>query len=288
MLYIWFVSKNKKYITVQGTNINLLLKNENEEYFSLTDIARKFNAENPSMLIINWMRNKDTIEFLGVWEKLHNPDFNPIEFDKIKNEAGLNRFILSAKSWIKATQAIGIQSKAGRYGGTFAHRDIALGFCYWLSPPFQLYLIKEFQRLKKIETQEKKDALEWSVKRILSKINYSVHTDAIKEPLIPPRLAQNKTTGLVYANEADLLNMALFGMTAKEWRSQNSGIKGNIRDYVTTEQLLVLANLEAINAELIRQGLEQYERVIRLNEAAIAQMRSILNSPSFTKLPPEK
>jgi hypothetical protein len=282
------MAKIKKNITVQGTEISLLLKNEYEEYFSLTDIARKFNPDNPSMLIINWMRNKDTIEFLGVWEKLHNPDFNPIEFDKIKNEAGLNRFILSAKNWIKATNAIGIQSKAGRYGGTFAHRDIALGFCYWLSPPFQLYLIKEFQRLKKIEAQQKQDSLEWSLKRLLTKINYSIHTDAIKETLIPPRLAQSKTSGLVYASEADLLNMALFGMTVKEWRLQNTDAKGNIRDYATTEQLLVLANLEAINAELIRQGLEQDERVIRLNEAAITQMRSILNSPSFTKLPPEK
>ena len=188
--------------------------------------------------------------------------------------------------WIKETKAIGVQSKAGRYGGTFAHRDIALGFCYWLSPPFQLYLIKEFQRLKEIEAREKHEAVEWNVRRILTKINYTVHTDAIKETLIPPRLAKSKTSGFIYAGEADILNVALFGMTAGQWRSQNPEAKGNIRDQATTEQLLVLANLEAINAELIRQGLSQDERVIRLNEAAIAQMKSILSSPSRPSLPP--
>lgn len=277
--------KNKKAIKVEGTEITLLNKKGEEEYFSLTDIARKFNEDNPSMLIVNWMRTRDTIEFLGVWEKLYNPDFNHIEFDKIKNEAGLNRFVLSASKWIKSTKAIGIQSKAGRYGGTFAHRDIALGFCYWISPPFQLYLLQEFQRLKKIEAQEKAVKLDWSLKRLLSKINYSIHTDAIKETLIPPRLAQGKPSGLIYANEADILNVALFGITAKSWRAQNPEAKGNIRDYASTEQLLVLANLEAINAELIRQNLSEDERVIRLNEAAITQMRSILNSSGAQNFP---
>ena len=237
--------------------------------------------------IYSWMRNSNTVEFLGVWEQLHNPDFKGNEFVRFKNEAGSNSFNLTPKKWIEATNAIGMTVKAGRYGGgTFAHRDIAINFCYWLSPTFQLYLIKEFQRLKEIEAQERVESLEWNVKRLLTKINYSVHTDAIKEKLIPPRLAQNKTSGLVYAEEADILNLALFGMTAREWRTQNPDARGNIRDQATTEQLLVLANLEAINAELIRQGLSQDERVIRLNEAAITQMRSILASSSMTRLPP--
>ena len=278
------MAKKKQSITVQGTEIKLFVQRE-EDYISLTDIAKRVN-DRPEIVIQNWLRNRDTIEFLGVWEQLHNSEFKHIEFDVFRSRAGLNSFVLSPKQWIEKTGAIGLQSKSGRYGGTFAHRDIALAFCYWISPPFQLYLIKEFQRLKQIEAKEKQDALEWSVRRLLTKINYSVHTDAIKEELIPPRLAQDKTSGLVYAGEADILNLALFGMTAKEWRTQNPEAKGNIRDQATTEQLLVLANLEAINAELIRQGLSQDERVIRLNEAAITQMRSILASPSASKLPP--
>ena len=270
---------------VQGTEIALFSKRGEEDYFSLTDIARKFNADNPSMLIVNWMRNRDTIEFLGVWEKLYNPDFNLIEFDKIKNESGLNRFVLSVTRWTDETDAIGIRSKAGRYGGTFAHRDIALGFCYWISPPFQLYLLQEFQRLKEKEIEEREAALDWNLKRMLTKINWSVHTDAIKEHLIPPDLAKEKMSGLVYANEADILNVALFGLRAQEWRATNPKAKGNIRDYATPEQLLVLANLEAVNAELIRQKIHQNERVIMLNQAARAQMRSILNSPSRPNLP---
>lgn len=280
------MTKKKTLLTVEGAEITLLLRKTEEEYFSLTDIARNFNADNPSMLIANWMRNRDTIEFLGVWEKLYNPEFNPIEFDRIRNEAGLNRFVLSVSRWIKDTNAVGIHAKAGRYGGTFAHRDIALGFCYWISPPFQLRLIQEFQRLKKQEAEEKAIERDWDLKRMLSKVNYSVHTDAIKEKLIPPRLAQGVTGGVVYATEADILNMALFGMTARQWRTQNPNAKGNIRDHASVEQLLVLANMEAINAELIRHGLSQEERVIRLNEAAITQMRSILNSSSRPNLPP--
>lgn len=280
------MAKTKKNISVRGHEIGLLGIRGQEDYISLTDIARQFNEDSPSTLIVNWFRNKDTIEFLGVWEKLHNPDFNLIEFDKIRNEAGTNRFILATSRWIAETRAIGIQSKSGRYGGTFAHRDIALGFCYWLSPPFQLYLVKEFQRLKEQEARERQDTLEWNVHRLLTKINYSVHTDAIKEKLIPPRLAQNRTSGLVYAGEADILNLALFGVTAREWRAQNPNAKGNIRDHATTEQLLVLANLEAINAELIHQGLSQDERVVRLNEAAITQMRSVLASPGRSGLTP--
>lgn len=275
------MAKKKKTITVQGDEITLLPQRGQDDYISLTDIMKKFDDE---FSIYGWMRNKNTVEFLGVWEQLHNPNFKPNEFVTFKNQAGSNNFNLTPKKWIQATDAIGISVKSGRYGGgTFAHRDIAINFCYWLSPTFQLYLIKEFQRLKEIEAQEKREALEWDVKRILTKINYAVQTDAIKEKLIPPRLG--KTSGLVYATEADILNLALFGMTAKEWRSQNP--KGNLRDdYATTEQLLVLANLEAINAELIRQGLSQDERIVRLNEAAITQMRSILASPSVAKLPP--
>ena len=278
------MAKKKKSITVQGDEITLLPKRGQEDYISLTDIMKKFDDE---FSIYSWMRNSNTVEFLGVWEQLHNPDFKPNEFVTFKNQAGSNNFNLTPKKWIEATNAIGMTVKAGRYGGgTFAHRDIAINFCYWLSPTFQLYLIKEFQRLKEIEARERHEALEWSVRRILTKINYSVHTDAIKETLIPPRLAQNKASGLVYAGEADILNMALFGMTAGQWRAQNPEAKGNIRDQATTEQLLVLANLEAINAELIRQGFGEDKRVIILNEAAIKQMRSILASPSASKLPP--
>jgi hypothetical protein len=251
-------------------------------------MARNFEGD-PRDHLRNWLRNGSTIEFLGVWEKVHNPDFNVVGFHHIKTEFTRNTFLMSVTKWIENTDAIGITAKSGRYGGTFAHSDIAVQFATWLSPEFYVYLVKEFQRLKIQEAQEKSDALEWNVKRLLTKINYSVHTDAIKEKLIPPRLAQNKTTGLVYAEEADILNLALFGMTAKEWRLQNPDAKGNIRDQASTEQLLVLANLEAINAELIRQGLSQDERVVRLNEAAITQMRSILASSSMSKLPsPDK
>jgi len=281
------MAKSSKSITVQGGEIMLLPQRGQEDYISLTDIMKKFDDE---FSIYSWMRNRNTVEFLGVWEQLHNPDFKGNEFVTFKNEAGANNFNLTPQKWIKATGAIGMVVKSGRYGGgTFAHRDIAINFCSWLSPTFQLYLIKEFQRLKEIEAQERQDALEWNIKRFLTKINYTIHTDAIKETLIPPRLAQNSASGLVYAGEADILNVALFGVTAKQWRTQNPQAKGNIRDSATTEQLLVLANLEAINAELIRQGLSQDERVIRLNEAAITQMRSILASSSIGKLlPPEK
>lgn len=278
------MAKRKKFINVQGGEITLLPKQGQEDYISLTDIMKRFDDE---FSIYSWMRNSNTVEFLGVWEQLHNPDFKGNEFVRFKNEAGSNSFNLTPKKWINNTNAIGITVKAGRYGGgTFAHRDIAINFCYWLSPTFQLYLIKEFQRLKEVEVTARYENLEWNIKRILTKINYTVHTDAIKENLIPPRVAIGKPSGLVYANEADILNVALFGMTAKSWRTQNPKTKGNIRDHASTEQLLVMANLEAVNAELIRQGFSQDERVIILNKAAIKQMTSILNSPSLP--PPEK
>lgn len=270
----------KKTITIQDINVTLITEN-NDEYISLTDIAKKFGE--PRIVIQNWMRRRNTLEFLGVWENLHNPNFNRIEFDAFLFESGSNSFSMSPSKWIKNTNAIGIKSKAGRYGGTYAYKDMALGFCYWLSPPFQVYVIKEFQRLKIIEAQEQQEALEWNLKRVLSKINYTVHTDAIKENLIPPRL-KPKSQGFVYASEADILNMAVFGMTAKQWRLQYPEAKGNIRDNATHLQLLVLSNLEAVNAELIRINLSQDERLSILNEAAIKQMTSLLTAPSLLKL----
>ena len=208
-----------------------------------------------------------------------------MEFHQIKAELVDNTFLMSAKKWIARTAAIGIEAKAGRYGGTYAHNEIALQFATWLSPEFHVYLVKEFKRLKEVEAAERKDTLDWNLKRLLTKINYSIHTDSIKDNLIPPRLAEGKPSGLVYAGEADILNMALFGMTARQWKTQNPKAKGNIRDHATTEQLLILANLEAINAELIRNGFGEDERVLILNEAAIRQMRSVLDSPSRPSLP---
>ena len=262
-----------KTITVQGASIALFTEKD-KDFISLTDIAKQFNKETPSSLIINWLRNKDTLEFIGVWEKLHNLDFNLIEFDKIRIQAGTNRFVLSAKNWIESTGAIGIKSKAGRYGGTYAHKDIALGFSYWLSPPFQLYIIQEFQRLK---TEEVK-SLDWNVKRTLAKINYHIHTDAIKEHLTPPDIEKTLKEGFVYASEADLLNVALFGITAKQWRESNQDKDGNIRDYATAEQLVVLANMENLNAEFIKDGLAPEERLKRLNQIAIYQMKLLLET----------
>jgi hypothetical protein len=270
------MAKNKSLI-IQGIDVHFQSQKE-EEYLCITDIAKKFNSENPSMLITNWMRGRDTIEFLGVWEQMYNQDFNLIEFDRIRNEAGVNRFILSVRKWVSSTKAVGIRSKAGRYGGTYAHLDIALGFCYWLSPPFQLYVLKEFQRLKEIEAEETSNALDWDLRRTLSKINYTVHTDAIREKLIPQRVSAKKS-GFAYANEADILNLAVFGMTAKEWRLQSKNEKGNLRDSADQYQLLVLSNLEAVNAELIRIGLSQDERLEILNQAAISQMKSLLSAP---------
>ncbi|MEM6380278.1 MAG: KilA-N domain-containing protein, partial [Bacteroidota bacterium] len=234
--------KQKKTIIVQGSEIALLPMLREEDYISLTDIMKTFDDE---FSIYSWMRNKNTVEFLGVWEQLHNPTFKGNEFVTFKNQAGSNSFNLTPSKWIKATAAIGIRVKAGRYGGgTFAHKDIAINFCAWLSPTFQLYLIKEFQRLKEIEAKDKQEVLDWSLRRVLSKLNYKVQTDAIKERLIPARLNRQKAAGLVYASEADILNVALFGMTAKEWRIQNPDTKGNIRDTANIEQLVTLINLQ--------------------------------------------
>ena len=274
------MAKAKK-IVVEGKEISLLSISKNqEEFISLTDIMKSFEDE---YSIYSWMRNKNTVEFLGTWEQLYNPNFKGNEFVTFKNQAGSNSFNLTPKKWIKATDAIGMRVKSGRYGGgTFAHKDIAINFCYWLSPSFQLYLIKEFQRLKEIEAKEKQEALEWNVKRFLSKVNYKIQTDAIKNNLIPSHI-KSSVKGAYYASEADLLNVALFGMTAKEWKNINNGKKGNLRENASPEQLLVLANLETHNAEFIKEGLSQEERLERLNEIAIHQMQLLVNV-DFNKL----
>jgi len=259
----------KRSINVIGAEIFIQSRNR-EDYLSLSDMVKNFGDES---IIYNWLRNRNTIEFLGIWEQLYNPDFNPIEFERFKSEAGLNRFSLSPKKWIDATNAIGIYAKSGRHGGgTYAHKDIAFEFGSWLSPEFKLYLIKEFQRLKYEESRSM--SLEWNFQRTLAKVNYKIHTDAVKERLIPPRVtkAQSNT---IYANEADLLNVALFGMTGSEWRKQNSEKPGNMRDHATLEQLVVLSNLESINAVLIHQGLEAPNRLMQLNDIAISQMKSL-------------
>jgi hypothetical protein len=237
--------------------------------------------EGGSALIEQWLKNKDTVLFLGVWEQIYNPGFNSLEFEGIRNEAGRNSFYLSAKKWIEATGAIGLHAKAGRYGGTYAHRDIAFEFGSWLSPEFKLYLIKEFQRLK--DEEARATSLEWSFQRTLAKINYRIHTDAIKERLIPPQLTKAQIV-TVYASEADLLNVALFGMTAAQWRQANPQLPGNMRDVATLEQLVVLSNLESINAVLIHQGLIAPERLTQLNAIAISQMRSLLGATSVKLL----
>jgi len=271
------MNKNKK-IDVKGASITISSK-EKEDYISLTDIAKYKESERTDYIIQNWLRNRNTIEFLGIWEKLHNPDFNSIEFDGFKNSAGLNSFVLTSKQWINRTNAIGIISKSGRYGGTFAHKDIAFEFAAWVSVEFKIYLIKEFQRLKEHESQ----GIEWNVKRQLTKINYRIHTDAIKENLIPDNLTPVQINH-VYANEADVLNMALFGKTAKQWRDENAEKKGNIRDYANVSQLVCLANLENLNAVFINEGLKQPERLAKLNQIAIGQMKILLQENSRNKL----
>lgn len=266
-------------LIVKGISISIF-KIANESYISLTDIARNKNAEEPKDVVKNWMRSRTTIEFLGLWEQLNNPDFKGVEFDSFLFEAGSNSFTLSPSKWIVTTNAKGIISKQGNNGGTFAHQDIAFEFASWVSSGFKLYLIKEFQRLKTDENDRLK--LDWNLQRTLSKINYHIHTDAIKENLIPAKLSKQQISS-VYANEADLLNMALFGKTAKQWRDENPDTKGNIRDTATLEQLVVLTNLESINAMLIKEKLSQTERLKKLNEMAIVQMKSLVNRPNTIK-----
>lgn len=257
---------------MKGTEVTVTTRHE-QDYISLTDMIKGFGDET---VLYGWLRNKNTVEFLGIWEQLNNPDFKPLEFERFMQEAGLNRFSLSPTKWVDATGAIGLYSKAGRGGGTFAHKDIAFEFGSWLSPEFKLYLITEFQRLKEAEASNL--SLEWNLQRTLAKVNYRIHTDAIKEHLLPPVLSREQTDR-IYSSEADLLNMALFGMTAAEWRSANPSLPGNMRDHATLEQLVVLSNMESVNALLIRQGLDAPERLHQLNGVAITQMRSLLSAP---------
>jgi hypothetical protein len=273
------MAKNK-IIVVKGISIQTF-KLDTEDFISLTDIARNKNNGEPKDVVKNWMRSRTTIEFLGIWEQLNNPDFKGVEFDSFMYEAGSNSFTLSPTKWIESTGAIGIISKQGKNGGTFAHKDIAFEFASWVSSGFKLYLIKEFQRLKEDENDRLK--LDWNLQRTLAKVNYHIHTDAIKQILIPGNLtAQQKS--FVYADEADLLNLAMFGKTAKEWRIENPNDIGNVRDSATLEQLVVLSNLESINALLIKQALSQTERLTFLNEIAISQMTSLLNNNTLRKL----
>lgn len=267
-------------IEVKGISVTVI-KSGTDDFISLTDIARNKNAEEPKDVVKNWMRSRTTIEFLGLWEQLNNPGFKGVEFDTFLFEAGSNSFTLSPSKWIDATNAKGLISKAGNNGGTYAHKDIAFEFASWISQPFKLYLIKEFQRLK--EDESNKQELDWDLQRTLTKINYRIHTDAIKENLIPPVLTKQQTA-YIYASEADVLNVALFGITAAEWRTKNPAAIGNIRDSATLEQLVILSNLESINAMLLHQKLPQNERLFQLNKMAIIQMKSLLQNSQLKKV----
>lgn len=271
---------NKKNKTIEVLSTEVKVKTiEQNDFICLTDIAKSKNPEHPDDLIRSWLRNRNTLELLGIWEQLYNPDFKPVEFDGFRKQAGLNSFTLTPKQWIASTQAIGISSKSGRYGGTYAHTDIAFEFASWISVEFKLYLIKEFQRLKEAEQKQ----IGWDVRRQLTRINYRIHTDAIKESLIPSELTPQQIS-FAYANEADLLNMALFGKTAKQWRNEHPGEKGNMRDYANVSQLVCLANLETLNAHLIRQQLSQKERLRLLNNTAIQQMKLLTEDRTISKL----
>jgi hypothetical protein len=263
-------------VNVQNTDVTILKINDND-YISLTDIA-KYKTDDPSAVIANWMRNRNAIEYLGIWEVLYNPNFKPLEFEGFKKDAGLNAFTMSPLKWINSTNASGIVVKSGRYGGTFAHKDIAFKFAAWISIEFELYFIKEFQRLKEQEQKQ----LGWSAKRELARINYHIHTDAIKQNLIPLELTKDQVS-IVYASEADVLNVALFGMTAKQWRDENADLAGNIRDYTTINELICLSNMENLNAVFITENMIQTERLVKLNKIAIEQMR-ILTEAEQRKL----
>jgi hypothetical protein len=276
------MKKNKK-IVVKG-NIVTFFSNKSTDFISLTDIAKYKNAEDPRFVIQNWMKTRFTVDFLGIWEQMNNLSFKRVEFDTFKKEAGSNYFVLTPKKWITNTNAIGIISKSGRYGGTYAHKDIAFEFASWISAEFKLFLIKEFQRLK--EQENKREHLGWSAKRMLTKINYKIHTDAIKEHLVP-KLLRKSQINYVYANEADVINISLFGVTAKEWNDKNPELDGNMRDFSNVIQLVCLANLESFNAEFIRQGLEQAERLKQLNEIAIIQMKSLVQNTVVKKMAAE-
>ena len=265
-------------IQVLSREVNVLSVN-GEDYICITDVARYKNPDRTDDLIRNWLRNRNTLEFLGIWEKLNNPGFNPVEFDGFKKQAGLNSFTLTPKQWIEKTGAVGIVSKTGRYGGTYAHKDIAFEFASWVSVEFKLYLIKEFQRLK----EEERKTLGWDIRRNLARINYRIHTDAVQTHLVPPELGKGQTS-TIYASEADVLNMALFGKTAAQWRAENPGEKGNIRDQADGSQLVCLANLESLNAHFITEGVAQSERLTRLNKLAIHQMRILTSDARTSRL----
>jgi len=270
------MAKNKA-IDVQGTKITIL-KVDNEEFISLTDMLK---AKDGDFFISDWLRNRNTVEFLGIWETVYNPNFNYGEFAIIKSQAGLNNYKISVKEWVEKTNAIGLKATAGRYGGTYAHADIAFEFGMWISAEFKVYLIKEFKRLK--EEESNRLQLEWNLQRMLTKVNYHIHTDAIKENLIPPTITKQQQS-FIYANEADMLNMALFGYTAKDWRNANPNLEGNIRDCASLEQLVVLTNLESLNAVLIEQGLPQGERLQQLNTIAINQLKTLIKYNTTKKL----
>lgn len=271
---------NKEILTVKGTDVTVIHHNK-DEYISITDIARHKNPVEPKDVVKNWMRNRSTIEFLGLWEKIHNPLFKGVEFDPLLFEAGSNAFTMSPTKWIETTDAIGIITKNGNGGGTYAHQDIAFEFASWVSAEFKLYMLLEFQRLK--EEEQKRLSLGWNLQRTLAKINYRIHTDAIKEKIIPPQVTSQQAS-IIYANEADILNVALFGRTAEQWRNENPDYDGNIRDAATLEQLVVLSNLESINAVLIYQGLAQGERLVQLNMTAISQLKSLLGNNQLAQL----
>ena len=266
-------------INALGIEISVSSRGDKDDYISLTDIAR-YKSDEPSAVIANWMRNRDTIDFLGVWESLHNPNFNSLEFEGIEKQAGKNAFTISPKKWISLTNAIGIKAKGGRYGGAYAHIDIAFEFASWISPEFKLYVIKDYQRLKNDENSRL--SIDWNEKRLFTKINYKIHTDAIKEHLAPITVGEAKK--YIYANEADVLNVALFRKTAKQWRDENPGIEGNIRDQATLHQLVVLANLESMNAQLIKEVMPKDERVSYLSKMAASQLKALKDNPTIAKL----
>jgi len=271
----------KLKIEAQGHEIAVLAYENQEDFISITDIAKQKNPDEPRYIIQNWLRNRNTLEFIGLWEQMHNPNFNRVEFDTFRNSSGLNSFSLTPKQWIESTNAIGITSKSGRYGGTYAHKDIAFEFASWISPEFKLYIIKDYQRLR--EEEQYRLSSDWNLRRELSKTNYRIHTDAIKENLIHNELTKVQIS-MTYADEADLLNVALFGQTAKEWKTKNPDKEGNMRDYATIEELIVMANLESANAQFISENISQSERLLKLNQMARFQLKSLLNSSIAKKL----
>ena len=271
----------KETLNVNNLQISILSNDNINDFISLTDLARYKNSEFPKDVVKNWMRNRSTIEFLGLWEMMHNQNFKGVDFDTFINEAGSNSFVMTPQKWIESTNAIGIISRSGHGGGTFAHKDIAFEFASWLSPEFKLYVITDYQRLKNDESN--KLSSDWNVKRLIAKTNYRIHTDAIKQTLIPENVSRQHQT-ITYANEADLLNVALFGMTAKEWKKANPNAKGNIRDNATITQLIVLSNIENLNATFIKEGLSQQERLLKLNKEAIYQLTTFKNNNSIKKI----